>query len=113
MAVRGSVSDYPVGKTRRFRLLQNSAFRRPSSNYVLSVSCADTEDMCARVDHASSPMGERRVETTSVRAASLENVLPSTRTSSQFHSFVSPFVGTCLLPLIMMCQEIQHVYMTV
>lgn len=60
---------------------------------MCSVSLTDTEDMCVSVDHSSSPMGEKRVETTSVIAASLENVHPRTRTSSQFHSFVSPFVG--------------------
>lgn len=92
MAERGSVSDYPLGKTDTSdcdRILLSEV-------YVLimcSVSLTDTEDMCVSVDHSSSPMGEKRVETTSVIAASLENVHPRTRTSSQFHSFVSPFVG--------------------
>lgn len=56
---------------------------------------------------------ERRVETVSLIVEFLENILPSTATSSQFPSIVILFIETYLFHLIKTSDEIQHDYMDV
>lgn len=98
LAVRGSVSNYPVGKKGHFKLVQNSAFRLQSANSALGVPVCltDTEDLAwPSVEHSCFPtLVERRVEMASLTVEAPESMLSSPVPSSPLPSYGILLTGT-------------------